>query len=130
MTTKVRQSQELAIAILNNPYVILDTETTGLSDTDQPIEIAMIDHEGNAFNERVKPTVPISDGAYRTHKISSTVLKDCPTLPDLLAPMLQFIGNKTVVCFNLDYDSRILHQGLYAHGIYLTPILINSKPSG
>jgi exodeoxyribonuclease X len=66
--------------------VICDVETTGLGDTDQVIELALvtIDPASRAIisygTHLIKPTVPISPGARAVHHITDAELNAAPAL--------------------------------------------------
>ena len=53
---------------LNKKPIYLDTETTGLKENDQIVEIGLLEHDGSlAFQSLVKPTVKIPPDAARVH---------------------------------------------------------------
>ncbi len=59
-------------------YLIIDTETTGLTNNDEIIEIGIINNDGKTiYDKRFKPMKSISFGAYNTHGISEEMLKNC-----------------------------------------------------
>jgi len=96
--------------------VILDTETTGLDEKGQVIEIAVVDWQGNVLiNQRIRPTVPIDAGAQAVHGISATDLDDCPAWPDIAAQVREALEGRPVVIFNADYDTRMLMQTAKAY---------------
>ena len=69
--------------------VIFDTETTGLDKTDEVIEIACVDIDGNVLLDTlVKPTCRVSDGARAIHGISDDQLTHAPLI-DEIAPLIQ-----------------------------------------
>ncbi|HFJ9374854.1 TPA: 3'-5' exonuclease [Bacillus nitratireducens] len=60
-----------------NKYVVLDTQTTGLSENDEIVEIAITDLDGKTLlNTLIKPTISISNDATTLHGITNeTVAK-------------------------------------------------------
>ena len=98
-------------------YVFLDTETTGLGDIDQIIEIAIVDYQGNTLiNTRLKPTVEIDEDAQDVHGISIDELNDCPTWPDIDADVRAVLSGKHIVMFNAAFDLRMIRQTAKAFG--------------
>ncbi|ELE1937016.1 3'-5' exonuclease [Salmonella enterica] len=96
--------------------VFLDTETTGLDDTAQALEIGLVNARGETiFETRLKPTVGIDPAAAAVHGISDDELASAPSWPDI-APQLQYlIGRRPLVIFNANFDTRILKQTAAAH---------------
>ena len=104
------------INIINNKdkYVILDTETTGLNNDDQIIEIAIIDMNGNALlNTRVYTETPISPEAYAVHHIKKEDLIGKPTIKELAPKIEEIFKDKTVLIYNESFDCRMLKQSGY-----------------
>lgn len=101
-----QQSVEWARRVLaeKGRHVILDTETTGLELEDQVIQLAIIDLAGNElFNSLLRPTVPVSDGAFAVHLISSEQLLSAPALPDVLPRLYVGLDGK-------DYNYQVRHS--------------------
>ena len=97
-----------------NKYVILDTETTGLGDYDEVIEIAIIDLKGNILlDTRVDTDVPISFGAYEVHQISKEDLKGKPKFKDINETVSEILKDKKVLIFNSRFDVGKLIQSGY-----------------
>jgi hypothetical protein len=64
--------------------LILDTETTGLDDHDEVIQLAMIDMHGNVLLDTlVKPTVCVTPEARTVHGITDEVLAQAPSFSNL-----------------------------------------------
>lgn len=102
--------------------LILDTETTGIGDDDEIIELAIIrtDNGEVLFNQRFKPTKTISDEAFAIHGISDDELVDKPRYA-AYAPKLQgLLAGKTVIGWNIDFDIRLLRQTALAQRCALT----------
>lgn len=99
-------------------FVVLDTETTGLGDNDQLIELAIIDDKGNTLHDaRYRPTVDISTGAANVHGITAEVLKDKPTFEQDAKLVNDLLQDKTVVIFNAEYDIKILRSTYRTFGL-------------
>ncbi len=104
---------EQAQKILKNPtqYVLWDTETTGLSKTDQIIQIAAIDCTGAVLiDQMVKPTVPINPQAQQVHGISAAQLRDKPMWVDVFKEWESLIDGRRMGAYNIKFDVRLLDQ--------------------
>lgn len=100
-------------SILENKdkYIILDTETTGLSSNDEIVEISIIDMDSNVILDTLVYTEKsISEGAYNVHYISSKELIDKPTIKYLNNKLNEIFKDKTVLIYNEDFDVRMLYQ--------------------
>ena len=92
-------------------FVLLDTETTGLGENDQLIELAIIDDTNKTLHDsRYRPTVAISSGAANVHGITADVLKDKPTFERDADHVRALLQDKVVVIFNAEYDLKILRN--------------------
>ncbi|GAB3029280.1 3'-5' exonuclease [Bowmanella dokdonensis] len=90
-------------------YIVLDTETTGLSEGYEAIEIAVVDCNGQVlFNQRVRPTIEIEPRAVEVHKITSSQLTTCPTFDSVSVSLSQVLQGKTIAAYNLPYDINAL----------------------
>lgn len=102
---------------LRHDPLFLDTETTGLGDTDQALEIGLTDAGGSlVFETRLNPTVAIAPQAAAVHGIEASALADAPSWPDVAQQLQQCIGQRPLVIFNAAFDTRILRQTAAAHG--------------
>lgn len=97
-------------------YVFLDTETTGLDEDAQVVEIAIVDSTGTVlFESYCKPSVPVGPEAQRVHGIGADVLAGAPAWPDIAERVRAALDGKIVVIFNSDFDIRILSQTAAAY---------------
>lgn len=100
---------------IEKPIVFFDVETTGVDTTkDQIIEIALIklspDGSMEEKTRRIKPIVPISEGAEEVHGISEEDLKDCPTFDRVAKSLLNYIYGCDIAGFNSNnFDVPILY---------------------
>jgi len=98
--------------------VILDTETTGLSEKAQVLELAIIDMQGQELlNTLVKPSSPIGAKAREIHGITREHVREAPTVADLAMHLRAILQDRRVVTYNADFDERLLRQSLEAHGV-------------
>lgn len=101
-------------------YVILDTETTGLDENSEIIEIAVIDLNGNVlFNSLVCPSVPMPNNSYaiEVHGITNEMLASAPKWPEIYHKIKQIISDKQVIIYNAQFDVRLLNQTNIIYGL-------------
>lgn len=94
-------------------FVVLDTETTGLSrNSDHIIEIAMIKYENGVevdrFSSLINPDVHIPSDATRVNGISDDDVANAPRIGDISVKISEFIGNNYVVGHNVSFDLAFL----------------------
>lgn len=98
--------------------IILDTETTGLGEKDEIIEISIIDMKGTVIMDTlIKPTILIPPDALAIHGISNLKVSDAPYISQIFAELTYLLQNNYVVIYNAGFDLRMLQQSLYAHKI-------------
>jgi len=116
-TTRQRVLYE-ARELWRNGYLTYDSETTGLEWEDQVIQWAVCDQEGNVLGcGDVKPTVPISEGAYAIHGITEEQLADAPTFAEMWPVISNLLAGRTVVIYNSNFDIGKIISSAQAHGI-------------
>lgn len=92
-------------------YLILDTETTGLGDADQIVEIAIIDLDGKELlNTRIYTEVPISPEASYVNGIKNSDLEGMPTIKELTPRIQELFKDKIILIYNEVFDVRMLYQ--------------------
>ena len=116
MSNRTRESAiELAINIFENKgeYLILDTETSGLTVRDQVIELAIINLNGRAiYNERFKlmEGIKIHPEASKVNGIYDADLAKCPTFKSQLPLIKRITKGKRLLAYNANFDDRMLNQ--------------------
>lgn len=105
------QAGKLAANWLTEGCYVLDTETTGLGDNDQIIEIAVCDASGKVcYEQRILPSVPINPKAEEIHGISLDDLAGCPKWPEIVNDLKALLTAQTVVIYNSDFDLDMLRS--------------------
>ncbi|WP_165391522.1 3'-5' exonuclease [Fluviicoccus keumensis] len=96
----------------------LDTETTGLDEGAEIIEIAILDVTGNVLlDSLVKPTSPISDAASKVHGIMMPMLDDAPSWKQLACKVKTLLDGQIVVAHNAEFDARMILQSCLKYGV-------------
>lgn len=96
--------------------VVLDTETTGLGEEDQVIELAVVwlseddpEQERYKYSFLIRPTVPITPGARAAHHVTDAELAG-KWPPQRHPVQLLLPPDAVVVAHNLEFDARMLLQ--------------------
>ncbi len=114
---KKAKAGQTAIDWLAGEPLFLDTETTGLGDTAQIVELAIVGGAGDVLLEtRLRPSVPIEEGAQEVHGITSTELADAPTWADIAAEVEALLAGRALIIYNAEFDLRLLEQTARAFG--------------
>jgi len=99
--------------------VILDTETTGLSTTENHriVEIGCIELDNQIptnkiFHQYVNPQRPVSEDAYKVHGYSDKFLSEKKTFLEISEDFLNFIKDKKLVIHNAPFDLSFLNYEL------------------
>lgn len=112
--------------------LILDTETTGLKQTDEIIQLGVIDLQANTLIDtyiQPTPTCPISPEASAIHGITLDMLKDAPTFPEIYPEIKSIIENRNLLIYNSDFDVNKLTRQTFLHNLPLidyTPFCVMS----
>jgi DNA polymerase III subunit epsilon len=99
--------------------VFLDTETTGLDDHAEIIEIAIVDRNGTVLLDTlVRPTDLIPQDAIDIHGIEDAAVVDAPTWPEVYPLVGRILDRYSpVVIYNADFDVRVMNQVNRRHGL-------------
>ncbi|MBN1679671.1 MAG: 3'-5' exonuclease [Anaerolineae bacterium] len=111
MVDKRQNAVQHAAALLKVGCVILDLETTGLSDdpTVDVVEIAALDHTGRVLiNTRVQPERPIPPEATAVHGITDADVADAPRFEAVDAQLAGVVNGVVVVAYNAPFERAVL----------------------
>ncbi|NLG99843.1 MAG: 3'-5' exonuclease [Chloroflexi bacterium] len=110
---------ETAQKVLSARPVYLDTETTGLSRTDEIIEISIVDDDGSVlFESLVRPSQPIPPDSTRVHGITNSEVANASPWPAVWPQVRSVLFGRLVVIYNEEFDLRMMQQ---SHARYRLP---------
>ena len=99
--------------------IILDTETTGLSPSQQHriVEIGCIELDNliptdNIFHEYLNPERKVSEDAFKVHGYSNEFLDDKKKFSEIADRFLEFIKGKKIIIHNAVFDLSFLNYEL------------------
>lgn len=97
--------------------LVLDTESTGLHESAEVIELALIALDGTVLlNTLVQCEDPISLEAERVHGINKARLADAPTFPMIWEQLTSYL-NHEIIIYNAGYDIQLFIATALRHGI-------------
>jgi len=103
-------------ALANRP-IYLDTETTGLDDKDEIVEISIVDDDGIILLDKlVRPNQLIPPDATRIHGITNEDVKGAMRWPILWQTVRPLLAGRLIVMYNADFDVRMMEQSMTNSG--------------
>ncbi len=100
-------------------FVVIDTETTGLQaySGDEIISICLLEMQGleltgRKYQTHIDPMRPIPPESTAIHGIRDHEVAGCPKITDILATLIEFIGEAVIVGHHLNFDMRFLNKTL------------------
>lgn len=92
-------------------WCVLDTETTGLYEHDEIVQIAVIAPDSTVLLDTLlRPTKAISPGATEVHGLTNELLADAPAFPEIAEQLKAILTGRLIVSFNAEFDRRMLIQ--------------------
>jgi|SRR6056297_1643507 len=101
-------------------YVVLDTETTGLTDG-EICQIAIADaNETVLLDTLIKTTQPIPAGATDIHGITDNDVANSPTWAEVQPVVRDILNGRNVIIYNATYDRKMMHKSDERSGLERT----------
>ena len=123
MPTQAADSAAGAEARAWEQWVIVDTETTGLTKDDRIVEVAAIAVDAATMTEVdrfVTLLQPDRDtGATEVHGISQEMVQDAPRFSDIAQEFARFLDGRVLVAHNLRFDQGFLEREFENAGLHL-----------
>ncbi len=112
-------------------YCVLDLETTGFSfRTEKITEIGIMkvkNHEViDEFSTFVNPQKPIPQRVVEVTNITDEMVKDAPTIEEVLPKVIEFLGDSVLVAHNADFDIGFLKYNAGELGLKLSNTYIDT----
>ncbi len=103
---------------IESDFVILDTETTGLDERAEIVELSIIDKHGNTlFDSLINPKGRIPRDAERIHGISNNDVKNANNWLAVYEDVRNILEGHSVAIYNAEYDTRIIQQTCSLHDL-------------
>lgn len=102
-------------------FYVLDTETTGLGEDAQIVELGLINQDGEKLIDTlIKPTIEIPSEATSIHGITTEKAMDegfswSQVNEQLFEILISPLERKDLVIYNADYDVRLINQTCFLH---------------
>ena len=111
-------SSRQARAWLEVNALVLDTETTGLGDDAEVVELAVIDCAGAVLLDTlVRPSGPVPAEAAAIHGITDAMLAGAPTWSEIHARFCDLVEGRQVVIYSREFDVRVINQTARRYGL-------------
>lgn len=94
-------------------FVIVDTETTGLDDSAECVQIVVVNAWGKVgFSSLVRPECPVDEGgrAFEIHGYSNAMLRSAPKFQYVYPLLRGWLKGARVIAYNADFDRRVISQ--------------------
>ena len=119
MTSLPRQlAIDQAREALADKPVYLDTETTGLEERAEIVDICILDDQGRVLLDTlVKPKRKIPPEATKVHGITDAMVATAPTWKALYPQVQTLLARRRIAIYNADYDARLLYQTTLQYGL-------------
>ena len=100
---------------LSQTFIVFDLETTGFSNKNDKItEIGAVKIENfkvvDRFSQLINPQKDISYKVQELTGITNDLIKDKPTIEEVLPKFIEFIGDSVMVAHNADFDMGFMQQ--------------------
>ncbi len=95
-------------------FVVIDTETTGVSISNEIIEISAIKYEAfkpvSAFTSLIKPKDEIPLRISEITHITNNMVENSPTIYQVMPAFIEYVGDNDIVGHNLLFDLEFVYK--------------------
>lgn len=117
IVSREQVSKAVRDLLAENP-VFLDTETTGLEEDDEVVEIAVVDVGGNVlFDELIRPHMEILGRAIEVHGITNEMVENARSFEECVDDLGKVLALTHVIIYRAEFDLRMLAQSAEACNI-------------
>ena len=99
-------------------YLIIDTETTGLQEDDEVVELAILDFYGNElYHSLYEPHKEVFWAAAKKTGLTKRKLLGYPKFVDEWNKVVEIVSGKNLIAHNAEFDCRLIMQTLDRYGL-------------
>jgi DNA polymerase-3 subunit epsilon len=101
--------------INSTEYLYVDTETTGLGETDELLCVSVLDDSGKVvYHSLVRPKIKTHwEEAQKINNISPEMVKNAPELESVISDLSEIFKGKHLVAYNMKFDARFLKDAVF-----------------
>jgi DNA polymerase-3 subunit epsilon len=105
--------------LLSQRFCLYDTETTGIGNDDEIIELGILDSKLEfEYNQLFNPNIPILKAAENVHGISNDIVKTMPKFSKHQTQIQEFFDKYELsLAYNGEFDVRLIKQTCFSHNI-------------
>lgn len=118
--TGANEAWALSVTDFDLPVVILDTETTGLTEQDEIIDVGVINVFGDCIvNTLVQPSLlsKVTPEITALTGISRQALENARSFPDIYPALHDALNGKIWLIYNAQFDMEMLDRACIRHGL-------------
>lgn len=109
---KAKAKTAISSLLERDDVLILDTETNGVGQHSEVIEVSVINTKGDVLLDTLlKPkTMSMNPFAERVHGINLKMLKDAPHWSEVFPQLASLADRRTILAWNASFDAGVLAQ--------------------
>lgn len=116
---------------IDQPYIVLDIETTGLNPKkDKIIEVAAVkiinDEIRDIFHSMIDPEIEIPQEITKLTGITNEMVQGSPKINDVMEQFYNFVENTCLVAHNASFDLSFLREALGKTGLIISNAIIDT----
>lgn len=110
--------------MIKQRILVADCETTGFGPKADLVELAWCEIDEDlqvlgSVQQRLRPLVPIHEGAQKVHGISIEMVKDCPTHQEFAESFHpNYFKDVFLICHNIPFDRPYLERYWTVNGVF------------
>lgn len=103
--------------LLEQEFIIVDTETSGLNNSAEIVQIGVLSKAGDSLIDTLlKPANPIPLEASRVHGITDARCQNAPDFGAIYDDLLAALTGVTVVAYNAAFDAKMIWREYHRRG--------------
>lgn len=109
LTEKQLEAKKLAAKLLEGNYVFMDTETTGVTNNDEVVNLAFIDKDTQmVYNSYFKPSIKMTPEASAVSGITDEFLANKPSILEEWENIKKALNSRRYAIYNKSFDERMI----------------------